>query len=85
MEEDPADKTFFSEILNSISDVQFSRDGRFVITRDFLTLKIWDMNMEREPVVTIPVHDYMRNHLIDLYENDCMFDRFELSVSHDGW
>ena len=40
-EEDPANKSFFSEIISSISDIKFSSDGRFILSRDYLTLKIW--------------------------------------------
>ncbi|KAI3625684.1 hypothetical protein CBS9595_001045 [Malassezia furfur] len=76
-EEDPATKSFFSEIISSISDVRFSHDGRYILSRDYLTLKVWDVNMESRPLATIPIHDYLRPKLCDLYENDCIFDKFE--------
>ena len=38
-----ASRSFFSEIIASISDVKFSGDGRYIISRDYLTLKIWDL------------------------------------------
>ncbi|KAJ0388665.1 hypothetical protein P43SY_010540 [Pythium insidiosum] len=53
--EDPENRNFFSEIIASISDIKFSPDGRYIIARDFLTLKIWDINMESRPVQTINV------------------------------
>jgi len=59
-EEDPANKSFFSEIISSISDVKFSRDGRYILSRDYLTLKIWDINMENKPVKTFNIHDFLR-------------------------
>ncbi|EJT46798.1 protein phosphatase 2A regulatory B subunit [Trichosporon asahii var. asahii CBS 8904] len=83
-EEDPSQKSFFSEIISSISDVKFSRDGRYILSRDYLTLKIWDMNMENKPVKTINIHDHLRQKLCDLYENDCIFDKFECTFSGDG-
>jgi len=76
-EEDPGSKSFFSEIISSISDIKFSDDGRYILSRDYLTLKVWDMNMESKPVKTIRIHDYLRSKLCDLYENDCIFDKFE--------
>lgn len=45
-EEDPANKSFFSEIIASISDIKFSRDGRYILSRDYLSLKEWDLRME---------------------------------------
>lgn len=76
-EEDPSTRSFFSEIISSISDVKFSHDGRYILSRDYLSLKIWDINMESKPVKTIPIHDHLRGKLCDLYENDCIFDKFE--------
>lgn len=82
--EDPSSKSFFSEIISSISDIRFSRDGRFILARDYMTLKIWDINMDSKPVKTIHIHDHLRSKLCDLYENDCIFDKFECTMSHDG-
>jgi len=82
--EDPSQKSFFSEIISSISDVKFGGEGRYIIARDYLTLKLWDMHMESKPVRTIRIHDYLRSKLCDLYENDCIFDKFECAMSGDG-
>lgn len=74
---DPAQRSFFSEIISSVSDVKFSHDGTFFFARDYLTIKVWDVRMEAQPVQTIPVHEHLRPKLCDLYENDCIFDKFE--------
>lgn len=83
-EEDPVNKSFFSEIISSISDVRFSHDGKYIISRDYLTVKVWDVAMENKPVKTINVHDHLRSKLCDLYENDCIFDKFECKFSGDS-
>ncbi|KAJ2986727.1 hypothetical protein NUW58_g4890 [Xylaria curta] len=83
-EEDPASRSFFSEIISSISDVRFSHDGRYILSRDYLTVKIWDVNMERQPVKTIPIHEHLRPRLCDTYENDSIFDKFEVVFSGDA-
>lgn len=83
-EEDPTNRSFFSEIISSISDVKFSSDGRYILSRDYLSLKIWDVNMDSRPVKTIDIHDHLRGKLCDLYENDCIFDKFECTFSGDG-
>lgn len=53
--EDPSNRSFFSEIISSISDVKFSHNGRYMMTRDYLSVKIWDLNMENRPVETYQV------------------------------
>ena len=83
-EEDPSSRSFFSEIISSISDVRFSNDGRYILSRDYLTVKIWDVNMERTPVKTIPIHEHLRPRLCDTYENDSIFDKFEVVFSGDA-
>lgn len=76
--------TLFTEIMASISDAKFSPDGRYILTRDYMNLRLWDMHMEREPIWVIPVHEYLRGKMVDLYENDCIFDKFHCCFSHDG-
>lgn len=83
-EEDPQARSFFSEIISSISDVRFSHDGRYILSRDYLTVKIWDVNMERAPIKVIPIHEHLRPRLCDTYENDSIFDKFEVVFSGDA-
>lgn len=64
---DPARRSFFSEIVSSVSDVKFSHSGRYLLTRDYLTAKVWDLNMENKPVET-----YQVSHLLthsNIYTN----------------
>lgn len=53
------------------------------MSRDYLNVKIWDVNMESKPVATYNIHDYLKSKLVDLYENDCIFDKFECAWSGD--
>mmetsp|Transcript_5435 Transcript_5435/g.5403 ORF Transcript_5435/g.5403 Transcript_5435/m.5403 type:complete len:508 (+) Transcript_5435:160-1683(+) len=81
---DPASHNFFTEITSSISDVKFSHDGRYIVSRDYMTVKIWDLAMELKPVKTINVHEHLRDRLCDTYENDAIFDKFEVQFSGDN-
>lgn len=40
--------------------------------------------MERQPVKTIPIHEHLRPRLCDTYENDSIFDKFEVVFSGDS-
>lgn len=79
-EADVNGSTFFSELISLISDLKFTKNGRYMVTRDYLTVKIWDLNMDKKPVETYYVHDYLRNRLCSLYETEYIFDKFELSI-----
>ncbi|GBG80673.1 hypothetical protein CBR_g31132 [Chara braunii] len=83
-QEPPGNRSFFSEIIASISDIKFSKAGRHILSRDYMTLKLWDLNMESAPVATFRVHEHLRAKLCDLYENDSIFDKFECCLSGNG-
>ncbi|BAS98263.1 Os06g0563300, partial [Oryza sativa Japonica Group] len=56
----------------------------YILSRDYMTLKLWDLNMDSGPVSTFQVHEHLRPKLCDLYENDSIFDKFECCLSGDG-
>ncbi|XAR50203.1 hypothetical protein NMG60_11004465 [Bertholletia excelsa] len=77
-------KSFFTEIISSMSDIKFSNDGRHILSRDYMNLKLWDMHMENNPVAIYKVHEHLRPKLCDLYNNDAIFDKFDCCLSGDG-
>ncbi|XVE53915.1 hypothetical protein DITRI_Ditri03aG0040300 [Diplodiscus trichospermus] len=83
-QEAPGSRSFFTEIIASISDIKFAKDGRLILSRDYMTLKLWDINMDSGPVATFQIHEYLRPKLCDLYESDSIFDKFECCLSGDG-
>nr|KAJ0218586.1 hypothetical protein LSAT_V11C300110480 [Lactuca sativa] len=77
-------RSSFTDIISSISDIKFAKGGRYILSRDYMTLKLWDINMGPGPVATFQVHEHLRPKLCDLYENDSIFDKFECCLSGDG-
>nr|XP_016513697.1 PREDICTED: serine/threonine protein phosphatase 2A 55 kDa regulatory subunit B beta isoform-like isoform X3 [Nicotiana tabacum] len=77
-------KTLFSEIIASISDVKYAMDGRHILSRDYMTLKLWDTHMETSPVATYKIHEHLRPKLSKLYTNDAIFDKFDCCLNGDG-
>ena len=75
---------FFSEVIGSIGDVAFTNDGRYLFGRDYLSVHCFDLRMDREPVMSYPVHDHLIPQLPELYENEAMFDKFQLCLSNNG-
>jgi len=80
----PINHNFFTEITSSISDIKFSPNGRYIAKRDYLTVKIWDINMNNKPLKTINIHEQLKERLSDTYENDAIFDKFEVEFSGDS-
>ncbi|XP_072982823.1 serine/threonine protein phosphatase 2A 55 kDa regulatory subunit B beta isoform-like isoform X2 [Typha latifolia] len=45
---------------------------------------LWDLHMERSPVATFKIHEYLRPKLSELYNSDSIFDKFGCCISNDG-
>jgi len=82
--ESTSQKNFFTDIVASISDITYSSDGRYIFSRDFLNVKVWDVNMPKKPINTIPIFEPLKSKLCELYENEGIFDKFNISVSKDA-
>lgn len=80
--------SFFSEMISSVTDLQISSCGRHLATRDFMSVKLWDLRAPSKrmgnPVCSIPVHDHIKPLLTTLYEADAIFDKFLMALSPDG-
>jgi len=74
----------FRELMGSISDLKFSADGRYMSTRDYLNIKIWDLHMTDRPINTIAVHPHLKPLLPQLYESESIFDKFLLNFCPFG-
>ena len=61
----------------ALQGLDLHRFNLIVIFRDYLSVKVWDLHMETKPIETYTVHEYLRSKLCSLYENDCIFDKFE--------
>jgi serine/threonine-protein phosphatase 2A regulatory subunit B len=79
--EDPSTKNFFTEIICSLSDAIFSNNGKYIFSRDFLSLKVWDLANTKQPVASIPIFEPLKSKLCEVYENECIFDKFTVSSS----
>eukprot|EP00347_Sterkiella_histriomuscorum_P001605 403371389 len=80
-------KNEFSEIINSCTWISFlDGDQEFqVISRDYLSVKLWDIRMPgSSPFHQYYVNDYLKDKLSQLYQNDCIFDRFDVKISPNG-
>ncbi|CAN6232470.1 unnamed protein product [Urochloa humidicola] len=80
----PQPSTFFTEIISCITDLKFTGEGRYILTRDYMNLKLWDLRVETSPVATYKVHEFLRPKLSELYNEDYIFDRFSCCASKDG-
>ena len=77
--EETAQRNFFTDIVSSISDIEYSKNGRYIFARDFLTVKVWDINMTKKPVCINTICEPLKSKLCELYENEGIFEKFNVS------
>lgn len=77
-------KNFFTDIIGSISSIEFTPNGKYLISRDYLNIKLWDLTNCRKPLLNICVQESVKSKLVNLYEADCINDKFTVACSKDG-
>lgn len=50
---------------------------RFVFWKSHLKISYHHVSAPPHPQKSLQVHEYLRSKLCSLYENDCIFDKFE--------
>lgn len=83
--DDNPDKRDIKAIIDAVSDVTFSPDGRYIYARDFIEVKIWDVNQLSKPVATIPLYPPVTYMLADiLTDYSTGIDRFTVASNYNG-
>ena len=80
----PQDKQSYGAMAASVNSVAFSPDGAFLCSRDYLSVKVWDVRKAGTPLHRVPVQEQLAPHLADMYETECIFDKFRIAPSSDG-
>ncbi|CAK7328867.1 unnamed protein product [Dovyalis caffra] len=66
-------KSFFTELIASISDMKFTYDGQHILSRDYMNLKLWDMRMDSSPVAVFKIHEHLRpKNIKDFTQNSTL-------------
>ncbi|RNF19087.1 uncharacterized protein Tco025E_04251 [Trypanosoma conorhini] len=71
----------YGDILCRISGANFV-GPQHVVSRDYTSLKLWDLRRPDVPCSVASVMDYISPFLESLYDNDAIFDRFPVVVDH---
>ncbi|CUI15480.1 Hypothetical protein, putative, partial [Bodo saltans] len=73
------------DILVSVSSASFiGSSTSYVVSRDYLGMKLWDVRNPSRPVNSVGVLQCLAHHLDALYDGDAIFDRFALAVDHES-
>ena len=69
-----------------INDFEYSPDGNHIACRDYISVRTWDIRNPNGPVSSIPLIEFskMTPVLVDLYDRDNVFDKFQLAWLNDS-
>ena len=83
-EEAPVGKrNMFTDYLGFVSQAVFAGENK-IITREFMQTKVWDIRHSSKPLATTVLNPGLMTKLADMYENDAIMERFNVSSSQDG-
>jgi len=77
-------KNFFSDMVASVGGIDFTNNGRYIISREYMNVKVWDIANTKTPLQNICIQESLKSKLVNLFENDCIFDKFSITGSYDN-
>lgn len=49
--------------ISKISGISFLQNGKYIVVRDYLTVKVWDVTNSKNPVSSMMVEEALKNKL----------------------
>lgn len=77
-------KNFFTDMVSSVGSTEFAQNGKYIISREYLNVKIWDISQTRKPLLNICTQDSLKSKLVELFEKHHIYDKFQISGSPDS-
>lgn len=56
-------KNFLTEFISGCSSAEFIKNNKYIASRDFLSIKIWDICNPKKPITTVPVQESLKGKL----------------------
>ena len=75
---------FFQELVTAASSFSFTPSGNHIATRDYMRGYIWDARRPEQHLRRFDVHEQLWDNLMEVYENESIFDRLGCAISPDG-
>mmetsp|Transcript_16714 Transcript_16714/g.25149 ORF Transcript_16714/g.25149 Transcript_16714/m.25149 type:complete len:876 (-) Transcript_16714:245-2872(-) len=73
-----------SRELQCITDADFALDNHTVVTRNFSSVRVWDLRKPTGPRMTMTVHEQDPSLFSELCSNGCLVDDFRVGVNRNA-
>lgn len=77
-------RNFFTDIVSSYNSGTFTANERYLVARDFLSVKVWDVAMPNKPVSVVTVQESLKSKLYEMFDNEHISDSFSISAGKDS-
>lgn len=57
------------DLISNISSAIFTQNSKYIISRDFLTVKVWDVCNSKKPLNTIILQESLKSKLSEMVDN----------------
>jgi len=81
IDEPPVKNSEFAFALGILTDIEFTKNGKYIVTRDFVRTKVYDIAMPNKPITNFRVYDSIMPKLSELHENYLIPDSFKVATS----
>lgn len=71
-------------MISSYSSLTFLNNSKYIATRDFLGVKVWDVCKTDKPVLSITLQESIKSKLCEIFQNQSIYDKFSISASKDS-
>jgi serine/threonine-protein phosphatase 2A regulatory subunit B len=69
-------------MIGCVSKALFSKqDDHMIYSRTYLEILLWDIRMPKDPIRELLINDYLDKKLVEVYDNDAIFDKFDMAQS----
>jgi serine/threonine-protein phosphatase 2A regulatory subunit B len=72
------------DLISSVSSATFSGNSKYIVSRDYLTVKVWDICNSKKPLSTIILQEGLKSKLSEMLESESIYDQFQVSLSSDS-
>ncbi len=77
-------KNYLLNLISNISSATFTPNAKYIVTRDYLSVKVWDVCNSKKPVSCTILNEGLKSKLCDMVENEAIYDEFGVAVNADG-
>jgi serine/threonine-protein phosphatase 2A regulatory subunit B len=73
-------KNYLLNLISNISSATFTNNGKYIVTRDYLSVKVWDVCNSKKPVSCVILNEGLKSKLCEMVENEAIYDEFGVAV-----